>query len=125
MKKLPLVAVVALMLALAFAAPAAAKTLRGSAQDANAPTLGDIEYLFNPAGFHFWFTPVDNLGPYTAGHSYHNVYKYTVDDPAEWCTVPSLPDREPYNIGGTDGEMVYYKIWDTTTDTLVRPPCTP
>jgi hypothetical protein len=121
-KFLPIILIVGL-LSVALAAPVSAKVTRGTAPDVNAPALGDIDYLFNPAGFHFWFTPTADLGPYVAGHSYHNVYKYSVDDPSEWCVVPVLPDREPYNLGGTAGEMVYYKIWDTTTDTLVMPPC--
>lgn len=97
---------------------------RGSAWDANNPELGLIEYLATPAGYHFWFTPTADVGQYyEADHSYHNIYQLTVDDPAEWCgtVIVGAGDREPYNLVGHQGETAYYKIYDTTTDTLVCP----
>jgi hypothetical protein len=40
------------------------------------PQLGEIDYLFNNAKYHFWFTATADLGRYDAGHTYHNVCKY-------------------------------------------------
>lgn len=123
MRRASIAVVLSLLLVVAGAVSASAKTTQGSAYDPNVAALGEISYLFNPAGFHLWFTPNADIGPYVAGDSYHNVYKYSVDDPTEWCIVPVLPDRLPYNAGGTAGQMVYYQIWNTTTDMLVVPPC--
>lgn len=94
-------------------------TVRGVAADPNAPILGDVEYLFNKAGFHLWFTATATAGNYMDGHSYHNVYKYSVDDPANWCGTTTVQDRLPYNAGGTAGQIAYYKIWDVTTESWV------
>ena len=97
---------------------------RGEAEDALYPELGVIKYLSNKAGYHFWFTVSADLGVYEAGHSYHNVYKVKVDDPSEWAgpiPVGGNPPRAPYNEVGHEGEMVYYKIIDTTTDTQIVP----
>ena len=97
---------------------------RGEAMDDLNPELGLIKWLSTPAGYHFWFTPTANLGPYVAGHSYHNVYQLTVDDPSEWAgpiSVGGNPPRPPYNQVGHAGKSVYYKIFDTTTDTQVVP----
>ena len=94
---------------------------RGEDVDSEAPALGVIKYLGNPAGYHFWFTANADLGPYLAGHSYHNVYKIKPKDLSEWCGPALVPNREPYSEVGFTGESVYYKIWDTTTDTLVCP----
>lgn len=91
--------------------------VRGVSQDANATWLGDIEYLFNPAGYHFWLTPTATASYYTAGHSYHNIYKYNVEDTTSWCGPVHIPDRKPYNAAGTDGQNAYFKIWDVTTET--------
>jgi hypothetical protein len=93
--------------------------IRGSAADANAPALGEIDYLFNNSGYQFWFTAESDLGPYTAGHSYHNVYKYDVGDTSDWCGPVNIPNRLPYNAADTDGGTAYYKIWDKTTETWV------
>jgi hypothetical protein len=112
---------VATAVVLLTAAPVSAGTIRGSDFDPNVPALGEMRFLFNQAGLHFWFTPTANVGPYTAGHSYHNVYKYEVGDTSEWCGPVVLPDRAPYNAGGTAGQQAYYKIWDVTADTLVCP----
>jgi hypothetical protein len=49
-----------------------------------------------------------------AGKAYHNVYKYQVDDPSEWCATTVVPNREPYNFGGTAGQTAYFKIWNVT-----------
>jgi hypothetical protein len=93
--------------------------IHGSDYDPSYPGLGEIEYLFNKPGYHFWFTPTENIGPYTAGHSYHNVYKYDVKDASDWCGPVNIPPRPPYNAGGTDGGTAYYKIWDVTAETWV------
>lgn len=95
--------------------------LRGKAFDPNNTWLGEVTYLFNKPGYHFWFTPTANGGPYTAGHSYHNVYKYEVENPGEWCGPTTIPDRLPYNAGATAGETAYYKIWDITDNKVVCP----
>lgn len=89
--------------------------------DSKALWLGELTYLANNSGGHMWFTPTKTGGPYIAGHSYHNVYKYTVDDPSEWAVIPVVPDREPYNIFGKAGEKLYYKIFDTTMDVQIMP----
>ncbi len=121
---------IALVLVLALAATASVVwaggggAYRGEAEDPLYPQLGMISYLATPAGYHFWFTVTANLGPYTAGHSYHNVYQVTVGDPSEWCgpiPVGGNPNRAPYNLVGHAGESVYYKIFDTTTETQICP----
>ena len=94
---------------------------RDVCHDDNATWLGEITYLANKSGGHLWFTPTVYGGPYIAGHRYHNVYKYKVDDPNEWAIVPVVPDRLPYNKIATPGEQIYYKIFDTTTDAQVVP----
>jgi hypothetical protein len=97
---------------------------RGEATDPLYQQLGTIKYLATPAGYHFWFTPSADVAWYEAGHSYHNVYQVRVDDPTEWCgpiPVGGSPPREPYNLVGHEGESVYYKIFDTTTDTQICP----
>lgn len=99
---------------LLFALPVFAQNLMGTGTDANATWLGDIKYLFNPSGYQFWFTPTESHGYYTAGHSYHNVYKYDLEDSTDWCGPVTIPNREPYNEGGTAGMTAYYKIWDVT-----------
>ncbi len=127
MKKITILCLVALLLTVAVSMPAAAGgngAYRGEAVDSLYPQLGVIKYLSTPAGYHFWFTPTANLGMYVAGHSYHNVYQVTVDDPSEWAgpiPVGGSPPRPPYNLVGHEGEYVYYKIIDTTTDTQVVP----
>jgi len=119
--------VLVVSLGLVMATPVAADgngAYRGEAADSLYPALGVIKYLSNPSGYHFWFTVSANLGPYQAGHSYHNVYKVKVDDPSEWAgpiAVGGNPPRAPYNQVGHTGEWVYYKIFDTTTDTQVVP----
>ncbi len=95
---------------------------RGEAVDPNYSELGMIKYLGNPAGYHFWFTMSADLAHYEMGHSYHNVYQLTVDDPDEWSGVAIIPDREPYNlVGHPVGTQVYYKIFDTATGTQIYP----
>jgi len=95
--------------------------VQGEAGDLSYPGLGIIRYLGNKPGYHFWFTPKENIGPYVAGHSYHNVYKLEVGDTSEWCGPVNIPNRAPYNLVGHTGKTAYYKIWDKTTDTLVCP----
>lgn len=119
------------VLALAAIAPAAAgngnapghaaseATVRGAAGDPQVPNLGQIDYLFNKSGYHFWFTATGNVGSYVAGDSYHNVYKYSVEDPENWCGPVNIPNRAPYNAGGTAGQSAYYKIWNVTTESWV------
>lgn len=92
---------------------------RGVAEDPSFPQLGEITYLFNKPGYHFWFTPTADVSVYTEGHTYHNVYKYDVEDPSEWCGPVGIPNRLPYNAGGTAGDTAYYKIWDVTAETWV------
>lgn len=127
MKKRMLIAIVVILGLAMMVSPIWAKggggTNRGVASDPNAEWLGPVKYLGNPAGYHFWFTPTASLGSYEAGHSYHNVYKLQVDDESEWCYGGPAPNRPPYNRTGHTGQMVYYKIFDTTTGDLVRPPC--
>lgn len=130
MKKALLVMAMVIALAMSTMAGAVAKngnapghagdtgTVQGEAADANAPGLGTIKYLFNKAGYHFWFTATADVGAYyEAGNSYHNVYKYVVDDPENWCAEVNIPPRPPYNAGGTDGGTAFYKIWNVTTET--------
>ena len=105
----------------ATAAPAsgAAKgggALQGTAQDPGAPQLGDIDYLFNQPGYQLWWTMNSNLATLVAGHSYHAVYKYAVEDPTSWCGPFRIPDIAPYNAGGTAGRQAYYKTWDVTAE---------
>lgn len=92
-----------------------AHTSKGTAFDENALWLGEITYLGNPSGYHFWFTPEESHFWYTANHNYHNVYKFEVDNPEEWCGTVLVPDREPYNLVGHTDSVVYYKIIDLTT----------
>jgi hypothetical protein len=102
----------------ALAVPAFAGTLRGT-DDTN-PYYGPAKYLFNDPGFHLWFTAQQDLTDvYVAGEDYHNIYKYSVDDPENWCYVPAIPDQAPWNIGGHDGDDVYYKIWNVTTESWI------
>lgn len=131
MKKLMMMAALAAMLAVTMTGSALAGngnapghanadgTVRGTAPDASAPILGDVEYLFNPAGYHFWFTATATNDTYVAGHSYHNIYKYDVEDATDWCGPVNIPHRAPYNAGGTDGGTAYYKIWNVTTASWV------
>jgi len=124
MKKIAILCLVALLFTVAVSMPVAADgkgAIRGKCDDSNAQWLGEITYLANRSGGHLWFTPTTDGGPYIAGHSYHNVYKLKVGDPSEWCIVPSVPNRMPYNIIAQAGKPVYYKIFDTTTDTQVCP----
>jgi hypothetical protein len=114
MKKLVFLAT--LIVFFLFAGMVSAKTNQGSALDPKALWAGEIKYLFNPSGYHFWFTPLESGGPYTEGHSYHNVYKYELENTANWCGPVNIPNRAPYNIGGTAGGTAYYKIYDITMD---------
>jgi hypothetical protein len=123
-RKVLTITLVVILVSLLISGTALAKAFRGSAEDPLHSEFGWIEYLSNPAGYHFWFTMNADYGRYEEGHSYHNVYKVKVDDPSEWCgpiPVGGNPSRAPYNSVGHKGESVYYKIWDTTTDTLVCP----
>ncbi len=121
MKKLTILIVGTLLLLSATTVLAANGAVKGEAMDPSYPGLGMIRYLGNKPGYDFWFTPTQNIGPYVAGHSYHNVYKLEVGDPSEWCGPVNIPNREPYNLVGHTGATAYYKIWDKTTDTLVCP----
>lgn len=111
--------ILGLFLAMSIPAGAGNGTIKGSDTDPGAPWLGEIDYLFNKAGYHFWFTPTSSGGYYTAGHSYHNVYKYDVGDTTDWCGPVNIPNRPPYNAADTDGGTAYFKIWDVTTETWV------
>ncbi len=93
--------------------------VQGTATDDNFGQ--EVDYLFNKAGYHFWFTATGwaSSGYYELGDSYHNIYKYSVDDPWNWCDTTTIPDREPYNAGDTAGQTAYYKIWNVTTETWV------
>ncbi|MFC1625240.1 hypothetical protein ACFL15_02615 [Patescibacteria group bacterium] len=124
MKKLALfIAVIAVFLsASSVLAKSDNAAFRGEAEDPKYPQLGVISYLSNNSGYHFWFTVTDDLGLYTAGHSYHNIYKVDLNDTTGWCgpnTVGGNPERAPYNLVGHTGETVWYKIYDVTTDTYV------
>jgi hypothetical protein len=120
--------VVALMMALAVPVMAGGNgAFRGAAEDPSWPSLGEIEFLSNNSGYHFWFT-VDGSkgaipGVYVDGHSYHNVYKTILNDTAGWAgpIIVGGGGRPPYNMVGHQGEQAYYKIFDTTTDTQVVP----
>ena len=88
-----------------FAVPAFAKTERGEATDPNATWLGIIKYLGNSAGYHFWFTPTETHGNYTAGHTYHNIYKFELEDASDWCpSQATVPNRAPYNLVASPGK---------------------
>ena len=133
MKKIRIAAIaISMVLALLIAIPVMAGgngngAFRGEAADPDWPSLGEIEYLSNKSGYHFWFT-VDGTagaipGIYEDGHSYHNVYKTILKDTSDWAgpiTVGS-GGRPPYTSVGHQGEQAYYKIFDTTTDTQVLP----
>lgn len=96
---------------------------------------GTLDFLGNKSGFQLWFTVTSdsalaNNANYVVGNSYHNVYKWADQigdvNPAEWCNngvALSIPDREPYNLGGgipTAGSRdAYYKIWDVTLNAWV------
>jgi len=97
--------------------------LHGEGTDARAPQLGVITWVSNKSGYQFWFTPVANIKPYVAGHSYHNVYKLVdkIGDGSEWAGPVVVPNRPPYSDTGHAGMRVYYKIFDTTTDTQIAP----
>lgn len=120
-RKLIFILALVSILVLVFAGTALAKTYRGWAEDPHHPGLGMIKYLGNPAGYHFWFTPTKNIGHYIAGHSYHNIYKISVEDPSEWCGPVNIPDRPPYNQVGHTGKNAYYKIWDITAEMWICP----
>ena len=120
MKKFLIGLVFACLLLLTVSSPVQAKTFSGEAKDPNALWLGTIKYLGNPAGYHFWFTPIETRGRYIEGHTYHNVYKFDLKDTTEWCGSSTIvPDREPYNLVATPGIEVYYKIYDVTMDAYV------
>lgn len=107
--------VVAALTVLALPASAGNGALKGTGADGSQVT----DYLFNKAGYHFWFTATNpgwgSSSLYVTGNDYHNVYKYEVDDPDDWCpATTTIPDREPYNLGGTAHQTAYYKIWDST-----------
>jgi len=93
--------------------------LKGTAYDPNCPELGEITYLGNHAGYHFWFTVTADVGPYVEGHSYHNIYKFQVDDPENWQEFTTNADRPPYNLVVEPGTTLYYKVWDVTAETWV------
>ena len=96
-------------------APAAATTLHGSAYDPGYRDLGVISYVFNPAGFQLWFTPTDRVFPlFEKGHTYHSVYKYRVGSTRGWCGPTTVAASAPYDLGGTAGRTVFYKIKDVT-----------
>lgn len=87
----------------------------GAMPDANSPQLGLIIFSGDKEEYHFWFTPNTNILDYIAGHTYHVIYKSSVDDTDEWCPQITVVDRPPYNLFGNAGELVYFKIIDVTT----------
>lgn len=118
MKKIAITVFLVLACTLAFAIPAFAGNgnngaVVGEAEDPNYPQLGVIRYVGNHAGYHFWFTVSEDLGPYEAGKSYHNVYKFEVKNPNKWMGPTTVPNRAPYNIVATPGQTAYYKIIET------------
>jgi len=123
--KISLFAVLALAFALgaSFALavqPEEVGNIEGSGQDDRFRALGEIRYSFNPEGYDFWFTPTQDIAAYVAGHSYHNMYRYEVEEGDDsWCGPVFVPDRMPYNAGGTVEEEVYYKILDETAETYI------
>ena len=108
-----------LSLTFVFVGFAHAKNPKGYAPEENYPEFGEIKYLGNPSGYHFWFTMEEDLGWYEEGHSYHNVYKFKPKNEPEWCGPVTIPDREPYNLVGPVGAEVWYKIYDVTMDEYV------
>jgi hypothetical protein len=125
MKKLLVIVVVIAVLVLGLAAMVGAKAEKGTAYDADALWLGEITWLSNNSGGHFWFTPAESEAYYTAGHRYHNIYKLSVDDPSEWCYWHTSADRIPYTYLYPADTPHYFKIWDVTTGELVSPPDCP
>ncbi|MFC2162298.1 hypothetical protein ACFLRF_01335 [Candidatus Altiarchaeota archaeon] len=121
MKKTIFFGTILVLMALTTLSVAKNGAVKGVAADPNYPQLGDITYLANKPGYHFWFTMEADLGRYEAGHSYHNVYKFDVKDTSEWCGPVTIPNRAPYNLVGPVGASVYYKIWDVTEDVMVCP----
>lgn len=96
-------------------------TVEGTDWDLNATWLGEITYMGNTKGYHLWFTPELSSGVYIAGDEFHNVYQYQVGDPEEWAGPIEVVNRAPYNIAGIAGNMVYYRIYNTTTDEMIVP----
>ncbi|OGK11365.1 hypothetical protein A2954_03250 [Candidatus Roizmanbacteria bacterium RIFCSPLOWO2_01_FULL_37_12] len=112
-----------LTLVLVFTVAVSAKSenaaFKGSAVDPNFGALGEIKYVGNTQGYHFWFTVSSNLGPYVSGHSYHNVYKFDLEDTSDWCGPAIVPNREPYNLIAEVGTNVWFKIFDVTANAYV------
>jgi len=128
-KKVLLILAVAIVIVGVLAAPAIAKNAPGH-ENPNAAVkftdydsrLGVLDYLGNNGGFHLWFTVEEDTilagnTLYTLGNSYHNIYKYQVDDPSNWEGPIDIPDLEPYNLDESQalGPM-YYKVWDVTNE---------
>jgi len=84
-------------------APAAATTLHGSAYVPGYRDLGLVSYVFNPAGF-------------------HSIYGYCVASTRGWCGPTTVAASSPYDLGGTAGHTVFYKIEDVTTGRWVCGP---
>ena len=97
------------------------EVFKGGAEDPYHPELGSIRYVGTKTGYHFWFTPTEDIYLYTANHSYHNIYKIEVENPSEWCGKAYIPNRTPYNLVGHTGKTTYFKVWDVTTGTSVCP----
>ena len=98
---------------------AGADTVKGFAEDPNFPVLGSVKYLGTPQGYHFWFTPTQDIGLHDAGHSYHGVYRFDVEDSSDWCGPTTVPNRAPYNLVAAPGQLAWYKTFDTTTGEVV------
>lgn len=90
--------------------------ISGEMHDANAPQVGLIQYVGTAEEFHFWFRPNTGVLGYIAGHYYHVIYKRSPENPQDWCDQIPVGDRPPYNLFGSAGELVYFKIIDTTTN---------
>lgn len=114
---------VAVLAAGTVGAPAAATTLHGSGFDPGYRDLGPISYVFNPAGFQLWFTPTDTVFPlFERGHTYHSIYKYRVASTRGWCGPTTVAASSPYDLAGTAGHTVFYKIKDVTAGQWVCGP---
>ena len=113
-----------------FAAPVAAadnKAFRTTGTDPLYPQFGTFDVLVNSQGAQFWWTMnADIPGTYLiAGHSYHEVWKFNVNNKSgEWAELTlvkgSPSDRSPYNIPGFYS-TIFYKTFDTTLGIQVAP----
>ena len=121
--------VLLLTLTIGVASPVAAGgngAWRTTATDALYPQFGTFEVLINSQGAHFWWTWAGGtLGYLVNGHSYHEVWKWDVNNSdGAWAELNlvqgSYSDRPPYNTPGHCG-TIYYKTFDTTLGVQVAP----